>query len=97
MKKVFLIISLVLPLLISCKKKGYTDPTIATNYNQHYEQNDGTCEYEVVENALPLIINENLTLTNDKIWYLVGRSSVESGTVLTIQLSTIIKGKPGTV
>ena len=95
MKKLLLILGFVLPIMFSCKKKGCTDPE-ATNYNQHAEQNDGTCEYESIENALPLIINSDLTLTNDKIWYLVGRTSVEDGVTLTIEPGTIIKGESGT-
>ena len=95
MKKLLLILGFVLPIIFSCKKKGCTDPE-ATNYNQHAEQNDGTCEYESIENALPLIINSDLTLTNDKIWYLVGRTSVEDGVTLTIEPGTIIKGESGT-
>ena len=95
MKKLLLILGFVLPIIFSCKKKGCTDPE-ATNYNQHAEQNDGTCEYESIENALPLIINSDLTLTNDKIWYLVGRTSVEDGVILTIEPGTIIKGESGT-
>jgi len=37
-----------------------------------------------------------MTLTNDKVWYLVGRTSVEYGVTLTIQPGTIIKGNSGT-
>lgn len=95
MKKSLLALVLISSIIFSCKKKGCTDPT-ALNYNQYAEQNDGTCEYEVIENALPIIIDNNLTLTNDKIWHLVGRTSVTNGATLTIEPGTIIKGNSGT-
>ena len=94
MKK--LIYSLIIPFLIfSCKKQGCTNPT-AVNYNQHAEQDDGSCEYEIIENSLPIIIDSDLTLTNDKIWYLVNRTSITNGATLTIEPGTIIKGEAGT-
>src|SRR5680860_290878 len=41
-------------------------------------------------------INEDLTLTNDRIWTLTGKVVVKDGVTLTIQPGTIIKGNEGT-
>jgi hypothetical protein len=41
------------------------------------------------------LIEENLTLTNDRIWELAGRVIVTAGNTLTIEPGTIIKGRPG--
>jgi len=81
-------------LLLSCKKQGCTDP-VATNYNQYAEQDDGSCNYPTYENQLHNIIDNDFVLTNDKIWYLNGRTTVTNGAILTIEPGTIIKGVGG--
>ncbi|WP_375580245.1 hypothetical protein ABWH96_04195 [Marivirga tractuosa] len=41
------------------------------------------------------LIEEDLTLTSDRIWELAGRVIVTAGNTLTIEPGTIIKGRPG--
>jgi hypothetical protein len=50
---------------------------------------------EVSVNKISGVITVNTTLTNDRIWELEGRTTVESGVVLTIDPGTIIKGFAG--
>ena len=96
MRKQILMSLLVLPLIFSCKKQGCTDPE-ATNYNQYAEQDNGTCQYNPLdETYLTGQILENKTLTSDKIWTLNGRVTVVAGVTLTIEPGTIIKGGSGT-
>ena len=81
--------------LFSCKKPGCTDP-LATNFNSHATQNDGSCQYDTIENHIQGAITEDLILTNDEIWTLTGRVAVTNGTTLTIEPGTIIKATAGT-
>ncbi len=95
MRKLLLILGLVLPIVISCKKQGCTDPT-AINYNEHAEKDDGTCDYDQsYPNIVPATIESDLTLTNDTIWTIAGRTRVINGATLTIEPGTIIKGASG--
>jgi hypothetical protein len=95
MKKLFLTLGLILPLVMSCKKEGCTDP-LAINYSEQAQKDDGTCSYDFPqENYLIGNISENTTLTSDKIWTLGGRVTVVNGVTLTIEPGTIIKGEGG--
>ena len=97
MKKILLTLSLVLPLTMSCTKKGCTDP-LAINYSESAQKNDGSCEYE--ETSTNIIksgfINSDETWTSDNIYELRGKVVVSNGTTLTIEPGTIIKGDQGT-
>jgi len=95
MKRITILVTTMLLALSSCHKKGCTDPT-AINYNEHAQQDDGTCNYDSeYPNRLPSIIDTDLTLTNDTIWTIAGRVTVTNGATLTIEPGTILKGGYG--
>jgi hypothetical protein len=97
MKKILLTLSLVLPLTMSCTKKGCTDP-LAINYNESAQKDDGNCEYEEASTNIIKsgFINSDETWTSDNIYELRGKVVVSNGTTLTIEPGTIIKGDQGT-
>ena len=98
MKKVLLSLSLVLPLVMSCKKEGCTDVT-AINYNVEAKKDDGTCKYESTNESVIEIssnITSDTTWESGRIYVLKSRVSVIDGVTLTIEPGTIIKGDVGT-
>ncbi|WP_405370443.1 MULTISPECIES: hypothetical protein [unclassified Nonlabens] len=50
---------------------------------------------DLSDNVITGVISSDKTLTNDRMWELQGRTTVESGAVLTIEPGTIIKGLQG--
>ncbi|GAK74425.1 hypothetical protein JCM19296_3 [Nonlabens ulvanivorans] len=56
---------------------------------------DITSGPDTMENEISGVISTDMTLTNDRIWNLNGRTTVTSGTTLTIEPGTIIKGFAG--
>jgi hypothetical protein len=86
--------------IVSCNKKGCTDPS-ALNYNKKYTKDDGSCTFEettsndgTINKSGNIVSNE--TWTSDKIYILSGKVIVNSGVTLTIEPGTIIKGAEGT-
>jgi len=84
-------------LISSCSKDyGCTDP-FATNYDPGAED-DCCCYYGPSANdnvKISSAISSDTQWTNDNVYELDGRISVESGATLTIQEGTIIKGQAG--
>ena len=98
MKKILLSLSLVLPLVMSCKKEGCTDST-AINYNVEAKKDDGTCKYSSTNKSVIEIssnITSDTTWESGRIYVLKSRISVIDGVTLTIEPGTIIKGDVGT-
>ncbi|PKR80235.1 hypothetical protein CW751_11280 [Brumimicrobium salinarum] len=97
---VFLLLTIGLT-ATSCRKEGCTDET-AINYSEKAKKDDGSCQYEKEKgNSSSTImvsqnITENTTWTNDKVYVLNTRVTVEAGVTLTIEPGTIIKGEVGT-
>jgi hypothetical protein len=89
----------VIALSASCRKEGCTDEA-ATNYNEEAKKDDGSCVYPAEEDESAMMVSSNITSnttwTNDKVYILTTRVTVESGATLTIEPGTVIKGEVGT-
>jgi hypothetical protein len=95
MRKLLIILGIVLPIIISCKKQGCIDPT-AINYNINAQKDDGSCKYETSTNVIKSgFINNDETWTADSIYELRGKVIVPNGVTLIIEPGTIIKGDEG--
>lgn len=110
MKKIILTLAMAAAVVAvpSCKKKGCMDP-IATNYDADAEKEDEDepCTYAEPEDTTetPLVTEVTIkddgtgtgttTWTKDKTYFLDGMVFVNSGSVLTIEAGTVIKGKTG--
>lgn len=83
----------------SCNRKGCTDPD-ASNYDPDAKKDDGTCEFDPIDEETTVRVTENITAdatwSNDKIVILGGRIVVEEDATLTIEAGTVIKGEAGT-
>ena len=86
---------IILLFLVSCSKKpGCTHPA-ALNFDIDAQQDDGSCVFEDNPRLINYRITQDKTLTNDSIWILDGRITVENGATLTIEPGTIIKSRAG--
>lgn len=84
--------------IVSCKKKGCTDPT-ATNFSSEAEKDDGSCVFDGggTSNIIKTgFISSDETWSSSDIYELQGKVVVNSGVTLTIEPGTIIKGQEGT-
>ena len=86
---------IILLFLVSCSKKpGCTHPD-ALNFDIDAQLDDGSCVFENNPRLINYRITQDKTLTNDSIWILDGRITVENGATLTIEPGTIIKSRSG--
>lgn len=70
MKKVLIFSLIAIVLLVSCKKKGCTDPT-AINYSSEAKKDDGSCTYEAdpepEPEASPVLLGTGTTTANETV------------------------------